>query len=185
MIKKRALRLTPLALVGVATLSVAACGSSGSSKTTSSHNAAATAPAQLSGTVNTSNNGLGKILVNSEGRTLYLFQGDTGTKSACSGACAAAWPPLAAKGKPTAGSGIKASLIGTAKRSDGTKQVTYNGHPLYLFKGDTAAGQTNGQGSSAFGALWYVVSPAGKQITAAPSSSGGGSSSTSTSGGYP
>lgn len=188
MIKKRALRLTPLALVGVATLSVAACGSSGSSKTTSSHNAAATAPAQsasLSGTVNTASSSLGKILVDSKGRTLYLFQGDTGTKSACSGACAAAWPPLVATGKPTAGSGVKASLIGTSKRSNGAKQVTYHGHPLYLFKGDTAAGQTNGQGSSAFGALWYVLSPAGTQITASASSSGGGSSSTSTSSGYP
>ena len=184
MIKKRAFRLTPLALVGVVTLAVAACGSSGSNKT-SSHNAAATAPAHLTGTVNTAHSGLGKILVDSKGRTLYLFQGDKGTKSACSGACAAAWPPLPAKGKPTAGSGIKASLIGTTKRSDGTKQVTYNGHPLYLFKGDMAAGQTNGQGSAAFGALWYVLSPAGNQITASPSSSGGGSSSTSTSSGYP
>ena len=185
MIGRRAFRLAPLGLVGITTLAVAACGSSSSNKT-SSHNAAATAPAQstLSGTVNTANNGLGKILVNSKGRTLYLFQGDTGTKSACSGACAAAWPPLVAKGKPTAGSGVKASLIGTSKRSDGTKQVTYNGHPLYLFKGDTAAGQTSGQGSSAFGALWYVLSPAGRQITAAPSSSSGGSSSTSTPSGY-
>ena len=189
MIGKRAFRLTPLALVGVGTLALAACGSSSPKKTASSHNASATAPAQstaaLSGTVDAASSGLGKILVNSQGRALYLFQADTGGKSTCNGACAAAWPPLVAKGKPTAGSGVRASLLGTITRSDGTKQVTYSGHPLYLFKGDQAAGQTNGQGSTAFGALWYVLSPAGSQITASASSSGGASGSSSTSSSYP
>jgi predicted lipoprotein with Yx(FWY)xxD motif len=181
MFGKRAFGFVPLGLVALSTLAIAACGGSSGSNTTSSHNASATAPTQLSGTVNEASNSLGKILVDSQGRTLYLFQGDKGMKSACSGACAAAWPPLLAKGKPTAGGGVKASLIGTSKRSNGTEQVTYNGHPLYLFKGDQSAGQTNGQGSSAFGAFWYVLSPAGNQITASHSSSGGGSSTSSSS----
>ena len=99
------------------------------------------------------------------GRTLYLFRADSGTNSACSGACAAAWPPLVTPGKLTAGTGVKQSLLGTTKRGNGAEQVTYGGHPLYLFTGDTAAGQTNGQGSGAFGAPWYVLSPTGQQIT--------------------
>ena len=95
-----------------------------------------------------------------------------GTNSACSGTCAVAWPPLLADGKPTAGSGVNTSLVGTARRSDGTEQVTYNGHPLYLFVEDTKPGQTTGQGVTAFGAPWYVLSTAGNQITTQPSSSG-------------
>ena len=127
-----------------------------------------------SGTVSVANTGLGKILVDSQGRTLYLFEKDSGTKSTCSGGCATAWPPLRASGKPTAGSGAKASLLGTTPRSDGKPQVTYNGHPLYGYQGDSNAGDTNGQGINAFGADWYVLSPSGDEITTASSSSGGG-----------
>jgi predicted lipoprotein with Yx(FWY)xxD motif len=123
------------------------------------------------------NGKLGKILVDSRGRTLYLFKKDSRTKSACSGACASAWPPLRTSGKPTAGSGAKASLLGTIKRSDGKPQVTYHGHPLYTFVMDKKSGETNGEGLNAFGALWFVVSPAGKQVSGKPSSSGSGSSS--------
>ena len=83
-------------------------------------------------TVDVANSGLGKILVDSQGRTLYLFKKDSGTKSACTGACASAWPPLRANGKPTVGGGANASMVGTTTRSDGKPQVTYNGHPLYL-----------------------------------------------------
>jgi predicted lipoprotein with Yx(FWY)xxD motif len=108
---------------------------------------------------------LGKILVDSQGRTLYLFKKDSRGRSACSGECAKFWPPLGVAGKPTAGSGINASKLGTISRSGGKRQVTYNGHPLYTFLQDSRPGQTNGQGVTAFGATWLVVSPAGNQIT--------------------
>jgi hypothetical protein len=78
-------------------------------------------------------------------------------------------------GKPTAGSGVGSSLLATSKRADGTEQVTYNGHPLYRFAGDTAPRQTNGQGSTGFGALWYVLSPRGKPLTGTTASTGGSS----------
>jgi predicted lipoprotein with Yx(FWY)xxD motif len=115
--------------------------------------------------VRVANSRLGKILVDSQGRTLYLFQKDSGKKSACTGPCAGAWPPLRANGKPTVGSGAKASLIGTIARSDGGPQVTYNGHPLYRFVKDTKAGDTNGEGKTAFGGRWFAVSPTGKQVS--------------------
>jgi predicted lipoprotein with Yx(FWY)xxD motif len=141
-------------------LSVAACGSKSSS------NAAKTPSARgSSATVDLAQTTLGNILVDSKGKTLYLFQADTGRHSTCTGACAAAWPPLTTTGKPTAGDGLDEPLLGTSQRSDGKEQVTYNGHPLYLFTGDTAAGQANGEGSNGFGALWYVLGPNGKQIT--------------------
>jgi predicted lipoprotein with Yx(FWY)xxD motif len=121
---------------------------------------------------------LGEILVDSQGRTLYLFKADQGTKSACIGACARAWPPLLVHGKPTLGNGVNASLVGTTTRPEGTMQVTYNGHPLYLFAQDNRAGETNGQAVSAFGAAWFVLNSAGSQVSGtSPSSgsSGGGS----------
>jgi predicted lipoprotein with Yx(FWY)xxD motif len=124
--------------------------------------------------VSVANSGLGKILVDSQGRTLYLFQADTGTTSACFGACATAWPPLRATGQPTAGNGANASLVGTTPRTDGNPQVTYNGHPVYLFIQDKKSGDTNGQGVTAFGGGWFVLSPSGTQIGGAASSSGGG-----------
>ena len=107
---------------------------------------------------------MGKILVDSRGRTLYLFKKDTGGKSRCSGSCAVNWPPLFATGRPAAGSGIKAFKLATTRRSDGKTQVVYNSHPLYRFIGDKKPGNTNGQGLTAFGARWFVVSPAGHQI---------------------
>jgi predicted lipoprotein with Yx(FWY)xxD motif len=120
--------------------------------------------------VSTKSTSLGRILVNSNGRTLYLFGKDKNGKSACSGMCATFWPPLITTGKPRAGAGARASLLGTTRRSDGRLQVTYNHHPLYTFKTDTKAGQTNGEGLSAFGAKWYAVSPAGARVV----KSGGG-----------
>jgi predicted lipoprotein with Yx(FWY)xxD motif len=160
------------AAVPLAALAVAGCGSSSynnSSGTTAQKTASARAA-----TVGVANGSLGKMLVDSQGRTLYLFQADKGTKSACTGACAAAWPPLRSSGQPTAGAGATASMLGTTQRSDGKPQVTYNGHPLYRFSEDQSAGDTNGQGVNAFGGLWYVVSPAGRQITSKPSTSSGG-----------
>jgi predicted lipoprotein with Yx(FWY)xxD motif len=124
-----------------------------------------------------SSNTLGSILVDSQGRTLYLFAQDTGSTSTCSGACAAAWPPLTTSGTPTVGGGANASLVGTTTRSDNSQQVTYNGHPLYLFNRDTNPGDTNGQGVIAFGASWFAVSPSGNQVNGQPSGSGGGTNS--------
>ena len=106
----------------------------------------------------------GKALVDSHGRTLYLFEADKNGSSACSGACAAAWPPDTVAGPPRAGSGVRQALLGTIRRSDGATQVTYHGHPLYYYSGDSGTGAANGQGSKAFGASWYVVSASGKKI---------------------
>lgn len=158
-----------IALLLVA-LAVAGCGSSGSS----SSSAPPTTSSGRQATVGISNTGLGKILVNSQGRTLYLFGKDSGTTSACTGACAGNWPPLRANGKPTLGTGADASLVGTIQRSDGKPQVTYNGHPLYLFKGDQQPGDTKGEGLTAFGGTWYALSSSGNQVVAQPPSSGGG-----------
>jgi predicted lipoprotein with Yx(FWY)xxD motif len=114
--------------------------------------------------VSTAKSSLGRILVNSRGHTLYLFEKDKKGKSACAGQCASFWPPLIATGKPRAAAGAKASLLGTTKRADGRLQVTYNRHPLYTFVKDTKKGQTNGEGLKAFGAEWYAVSPAGATV---------------------
>ena len=114
-------------------------------------------------TVQVRRTGLGQILVDSRGRTLYLFKKDTGSRSRCSGSCAVNWPPLLATGRPKAGSGVKGSKLGTTRRSNGKTQVVYNRHPLYRFVGDTKPGNTSGQGLDAFGARWFVVSPAGNQ----------------------
>jgi predicted lipoprotein with Yx(FWY)xxD motif len=138
---------------------------------------AATHAAPAKGTVvSTAKTSLGRIIVNSNGRTLYLFEKDRNGKSACSGQCAAAWPPLITSGKPGVIGGAKASLIGTTRRADGRLQVTYDHHPLYTFVKDTKAGQTNGEGVNAFGAVWDATSPAGAKIgkPSAPSPGGGG-----------
>jgi predicted lipoprotein with Yx(FWY)xxD motif len=114
---------------------------------------------------------LGTILVDSKGRTLYLFEKDKKDKSACYSACAVNWPPYLTTGKPTAAAGVKAAMLGTTKRTDGKLQVTYNHHPLYTFKYDKLGAQ-KGENVHAFGADWYVVSPKGVKVE--PSSSGGG-----------
>lgn len=111
-----------------------------------------------------SRSALGSILVDSRGRTLYLFEKDRPNRSACAGACATYWPPLLTSGKPAAGHGVKRSLLGITHRAGGLTQVTYAGHPLYRFAQDTRAGQTNGQDSQEFGAGWYVLSATGKKI---------------------
>src|SRR3979411_3334031 len=150
MTRTRSRSIGVLGAGGLAVLAAVAAGCGGGSAT-----AASSPPKTASGqaaTVGISNTGLGQILVNSESRSLYLFKADQGTKSACTGACAAAGPPLLVQGKPTLGTGINASLVGTAMRPEGTTQLTYNGHPLYLFAQDQKAGETSGQGVSAFGA---------------------------------
>jgi predicted lipoprotein with Yx(FWY)xxD motif len=108
--------------------------------------------------------GLGRILVDGHGRTLYLFEKDTHGKSSCTGQCASLWPPLIASGKTLAAAGAKASLLGTTMRGDGRRQVTYNHHPLYTFVKDARKGQTNGEEVDAFGAEWYAVSAAGAKV---------------------
>ncbi len=170
-------RLAGLALmVGVALL-VAACG--GSSSTSS-----ASAPAaNTSGggiAISTANGADGRYLIGASGRAVYLWDADTGDMSTCSGACATAWPPVITKSAPTASGGAQASDLGTTTRSDGLKQVTYKGHPLYYYVGDTRSGQVTGQGSNNFGAKWWLVNNSGSAITsglsASAGSSGGGSS---------
>jgi predicted lipoprotein with Yx(FWY)xxD motif len=107
---------------------------------------------------------LGRFVVDGKGLTLYLFEKDKNGKSACYASCAKVWAPLITSGKPSAGAGVSASKIGTTKRTDGTLQATYGGHPLYHYDDDHKPGQTVGQGSKAFGASWYVVAPSGKKI---------------------
>ena len=164
--------LAGAAVIPLVALAVAACGGGGAAT-------AASPPKTSSGasaTVGVANGSLGSILVNSTGRTVYLFKADVGATSACAGACATAWPPLLATDKPTAGTGLTASKLGTITRSGGSRQVTYNGHPLYLFINDKKPGQTNGQGVTAFGAAWFALTPSGNQASApAPSSTSGGS----------
>src|SRR5690349_23089831 len=106
----------------------------------------------------------GMALVDEEGKTLYLWEADKNGTSTCTGPCAAAWPPVTTSGPPQAGRGVDKSLLGTVKRADGTEQVTYNGHPLYYYVGDTAAGMAKGQGSKDFGASWYVLNAKGAKI---------------------
>ena len=117
-------------------------------------------------TVKTGTSSLGRILVDGQSHTLYLFQKDKGGKSSCSGACAQNWPPLLTKVAPNAGASAKGSLLGTTRRADGTTQVTYNKHPLYTFVGDKGKrGATTGEGLDAFGAKWYVVAANGTEKT--------------------
>jgi len=108
---------------------------------------------------------LGAILVDGSGKTVYLFVADKGTVSSCYTSCATIWPPMLTTGAPQAGTGAKASLLGTTTRTDGKVEVTYAGHPLYYFIQDKKAGDATGQGINGFGGLWWVVSPAGAAIT--------------------
>jgi predicted lipoprotein with Yx(FWY)xxD motif len=108
---------------------------------------------------------LGSILVNAQGRTLYLFARDRSGSSTCNATCAKFWPPLLIRSKPTAGPGLNPRLVGTTRRANGSVQVTYNRHPLYTFALDTAPGQANGQGRSGFGARWFAVSAKGRAMS--------------------
>ena len=121
-------------------------------------------PAAGQATVASGSSGLGRIVVDSRGRTLYLFEKDARGSSACSGVRAVYWPPLLTKGTPTAIKGARRSLLGSIRRADGSRQVTYAGHPLYVFSGDPKRGQTNGEGLTDFGASWYALMPSGKKI---------------------
>jgi predicted lipoprotein with Yx(FWY)xxD motif len=168
------------------TFVIAGCGSSssssGSSSTTSSSAAAttattttpaSTAPAGESSsassepgvTITAKKDKLGTILAAGPKKlTVYLFEADKGGQSSCSGACAKAWPPVTTTGEPQAGGAAVTADLGTISRSDGTKQVTYKGHPLYFFVKDKEDDDTYGQGSDEFGAEWYVMKPSGNKI---------------------
>jgi predicted lipoprotein with Yx(FWY)xxD motif len=153
---------------GSSAKSAAGPSATGSSTAAAGHAAdvAGTAAKITPATVGTKNAGkLGTILVDGKGRTLYLFVADTKNKSTCTGGCAVAWPPLLSKGTATAGKGADKKLLGTTDRAGGVKEVTYNGHPLYYYVGDSKPGQISGQGLNQFGALWYVVDAKGKQVT--------------------
>ena len=181
----------------VAAVVVAACSSAASSTSAaaapaspagaSSPSAASSAPAAAAGAsggtvITTAKSSAGTFLTTGSGKAVYLWVKDTGDMSNCNGACAGAWPPVTTTATATASGAAKASDIGTITRSDGTKQVTYDGHPLYYFSGDSGPGTASGQGSDAFGAKWWLVTPAGAAITSGDvSTATGGSSSSSSS----
>ena len=145
-------------------LLTAACSSSASPSTSSPPTSSSASASASEAAVGTTQSELGTFLTADDGRTVYLFEKDTGSKSTCFGACAAAWPPVTTSGMAPSTSGkADASLLGTTTRPDGTVQVTYAGHPIYFYSADTAPGQANGEGVDAFGAEWYVVSQAGKK----------------------
>ena len=181
------------AAVAVALLA-AACGSSA----TSSNSPASASPAGAAGSssssaggnmIKTGTSSRGAFLTDGSGRAVYDFLADSKNKSACSGACAAAWPPVVVTGQPTAGSGVTASGLSTLTRSDGTMQATYDGRPLYYYAGDTGPGMANGQGLNGFGHLWWLLTPSGASLTGKVTISGGSggtapSTSPSSGGGY-
>ena len=158
---------------GVALL-VAACstGSSGTAAAGSSSPAGASSSSAAAGgsgstVITTVSSSAGTFLANGSGHAVYLWSKDGNGMSACTGACTGAWPPVTTTGQVTASGGAKSSDLGTITRSDGTKQVTYDGHPLYFFSGDSGPGMASGQGNDGFGAKWWLVSPSGSDVTSA------------------
>jgi predicted lipoprotein with Yx(FWY)xxD motif len=169
------------------TLLVAACstGSSstaaaGSSSPAGASSSSAAAGGSGSTVITTVSSSAGTFLATSSGHAVYLWSKDGNGMSACTGACTGAWPPVTTTGQVTASGGAKSSDLGTITRPDGTKQVTYDGHPLYFFAGDSGPGMASGQGNDGFGAKWWLVSPSGSDVTSAVSAftkSGSGTSS--------
>jgi predicted lipoprotein with Yx(FWY)xxD motif len=162
-----------LAVVGAVV--IAGCGSSSSSSTsgstsTGSESNSVTTSGGGSGTVAGGEvAGLGTVLVDSNGMTVYEFTEDSGATSNCYGECETAWPPVTASGKPTAGEGAMSADLGTTKRKDGTLQVTYKGHPLYTFSGDQAPGEANG---SELDGTWFALNEAGTAVEGTASAAG-------------
>lgn len=149
----------------------AACSSSGSGNSSTS-SPPASSPASQGGSMRVAVSG--GALVGPDGRTLYAFSKDTATSAACTGGCLAIWPPL--EGTPQAGSGVAADELGTLTRADGTRQVTFAGHPLYEYSGDRAAGDRNGEGVSDNGGIWHIASSSGMQPMSTPTSAASSSS---------
>src|SRR4051794_41051555 len=163
------------ALGAALAVALAAAGVAAAAAVTHQSSAASNATA---GKVTLHKTKIGNVLATSSGRTLYLFMKDKNGKSACYGQCATYWPPLMKKGALQAGAGVKAGLLGTTKRKNGTSQVAYKGHPLYLFKLDKASGQVAGQRQNFFGGKWYALSASGAANTKAPPAGGGTTTST-------
>jgi predicted lipoprotein with Yx(FWY)xxD motif len=168
---RRTLFPTAAALLSIA---LAACSNSSTTNAAGGGSSSSSSGAGVTVQLAT-NDQFGSILTNSEGRSLYMFENDTTSKSTCNEGCAPTWPALTVSGPPTAGDGVDMSLLSTSVRNDGATQVTYDGHPLYIYSGDTAAGDTNGEG---IGGIWFLVSAKGEAVQ------GGASSSSSSSGGY-
>ena len=182
------LSLTALPLGVAALVLLAGCGGddsspsygdSGSSGSTSASSGAATVAVA-------DNTQLGEILVDGEGRTLYLFEKDESNESYCNGECATVWPPYTTKSAPKASEGAEAAKLGTLKRDDGSTQVTYNGAPLYLYVNDKNASEASGNELDQFGAEWYALRPSGEKAEGSAGKSGAdeGSSSSNGGGGY-
>jgi predicted lipoprotein with Yx(FWY)xxD motif len=173
----------PAALLSLAALALIVAGCGGSSMTSSSSSsqpskAPVSSGSGSSGAATTvsaaSNPELGMVLVAPSGMTLYTFQKDNGTESACYGECAKIWPPLTTKGAPQVGEGATSSELGTTKRTDGTTQVTYAGHPLYTYTADTSPGEANGNGVNSFGGSWHALESSGAEAAASASAGGEG-----------
>jgi predicted lipoprotein with Yx(FWY)xxD motif len=157
------MRIARVIPVGVTCLTLGVLASQAAAGT----HIAPTARAAMAPTISLRSTAYGKILVNSKGLTLYLWAVDKRDKSECSGACLDVWPFVLVSGKPTAGPGVNASLLGTIKEKGGD-EVTYDGHPLYTFTSDTKPGVITGEGNTTFGGPWWVVSSAGNAITKKP-----------------
>jgi len=168
----------PLALGAVAAIVavlVAGCGSSSNTTSTKAASAATSAPAQTTPTA-TSAAGTGVVVVSKHDKqgvilaagpkklTVYMYEGDKGSSSSCTGECASVWPPVTSAGAATTGGSAVAADLGTTTRPDGTKQVTYKGHPLYFYAKDGDSGDAYGQGIKSFGASWYVITPSGNKV---------------------
>jgi predicted lipoprotein with Yx(FWY)xxD motif len=164
-------RLLLAALAAASATVVAACGTSGGPSAGPYGPAPSGAPrahAMTAGgpTLTARHTALGTILTTGRGFTVYAFEADKGTSSACFGACAAAWPPVTTTSTQiTVAGGATMLLVGQTARPGGQRQLTYAGHPLYTFAGDASPGATNGQGSDAFGARWDVLLPAGEEVS--------------------
>lgn len=152
-------RIKVVAVAALFALAMAGCSDDGETDGGTEPQPEETADA----TVAVEDSDLGQIVVDADGKTLYVFLADEGSDSTCYDDCEAAWPPLTVDGDPAAGEGIDASLLGTTEREDGSTQVTLDGHPLYYFASDETADDTNGQG---VGDVWFVVSPDGEAIQA-------------------
>ena len=156
-------RFIPIVLVVAIAAAVLALTSGGTSKAHKATAVPASRPAAESA-VDVRTTPLGKVLVDANGRTLYLFEADKPNMSNCSGACLSLWPALLSHQKPEAGAGVLAAKIGTITATGGKRQVTYDGHPLYYYAADQKPGDTTGQGLKQFGAEWYVLAASGNKI---------------------
>ena len=157
--------MTMSGLAAMALLAAACGSSSGGYGAGTPAGKASAAPAATATTLVLANTELGQILADSSGRSLYDFEADTGTTSTCiSPACVAEWPPFIADGTPHVAAGLAADQLGTTSRPDGRQQVTYHGHPLYYFTGDSQPGSTAGQALNDNGGPWYVVHADGTPV---------------------